>query len=687
QAVVKRQSGRHGQRGDGLEAIGKAVKLLPRLHESPDNFTRAIETLRNDAIACLAHSDLNKMQTWHVEPGWTSNVLFDSTFMRYAQCNEQGDIAIRKVDDNQELVKLPNPGFPAWIIEFSPDDRYLAATYHPKTKTARLIQVWDVASGEIVLSVSEPQSFGRFCFSPDSHSIAIARKDNHIRIYELPNGHVLGEDIPLESPVLSCRFNHSRDQIVVSDGHAHRIGILSIKDHSKTWIETPGYVREFVWSHDGNSLFAGCENGEILIFETKDFSIPHKSLQGHTGAVVRLAINRIGDRLVSYSWDNSVQIWDLTSGRSILRTENVSLVGRFSPDGRRLGYTTRKREFGIWEVLTHGPMLVLSSNATDRNSVGYLSTEPRVIYSMSSNGLEFWDAWTGRQMAEIPMKHPSRVVVGLDGKSLIVIGVQGIQKWPIARDLQRPSRILVGPPQTLSEDRVSVGFTHPASNGRQIVLPGPTAGTLFSLDNPGKRIELGQHLNRWSLSISQDGKWTATGPWNELGISIWDSETGRLVVRICPEYDKAAVQFSPDGSRLAISGGDELSLAEVGSWRVLNTLPRESEDGWPGNVQFSPDGTMLVAPYSRDRYQLIDGKSLKRLAILEPPEPSTIGPVAFSPDGTHLSICWKGQIHLWNLVDLRKELSKWDLDWPMPKLVDGPPIPSESPLFVEVANE
>jgi hypothetical protein len=126
---------------------------------------------------------------------------------------------------------------------------------------------------------------------------------------------------------------------------------------------------------------------------------------------------------------------------------------------------------------------------------------------------------------------------------------------------------------------------------------------------------------------------------------------------------------------LAISGGEGLSLFETGTWKLIERRLRDGEDGWPGQVAFSPDGSMLVAPYTRDCYQLLDKKKLGRLAVLEPPEPSSVGPVAFSFDGHQLAIASRGLIHVWNLYDLRRELERIELDWPTPPLSEPMSLP------------
>jgi hypothetical protein len=72
---------------------------------------------------------------------WAASSCFDAKVERYARGNETGDISIRQVANDQELVCLPGVGLLAHITQFSPDGRFLAALYHHNSRAQ--LWVWD----------------------------------------------------------------------------------------------------------------------------------------------------------------------------------------------------------------------------------------------------------------------------------------------------------------------------------------------------------------------------------------------------------------------------------------------------------------------------------------------------------------------------------------------------------------
>ena len=112
QARAQRRSGRAGQRFDALKAVAAAAAM------------RGSPELRSEAIAGLALVDLRVEREWDVDTG--RPVQFDYQVRRYSTDDGTGNISIRRVGDNAELLNLPSPGrqtrscFSAWTGGSSP---------------------------------------------------------------------------------------------------------------------------------------------------------------------------------------------------------------------------------------------------------------------------------------------------------------------------------------------------------------------------------------------------------------------------------------------------------------------------------------------------------------------------------------------------------------------------------------
>src|SRR5262249_35136002 len=146
------------------------------------------------------------------------------------------------------------------------------------------------------------------------------------------------------------------------------------------------------------------------------------------------------------------------------------------------------------------------------------------------------------------------------------------------------------------------------------------------------------------------------------------------MVHEIPLPGTANLAFSPDGRWLVSGTIGEYGFWHAGTWEPGPKIPRDSDAEGPGVMAFARDGKLLALAVSPARVQLMDTTTLRRIALLEPPEPKRLSWLCFSGDSTQLAAATESHlIHVWNLRRLREQLAARGLDWELqsyPKLTE-----------------
>src|SRR5262249_54570888 len=94
-------------------------------------------------------------------------------------------------------------------------------------------------------------------------------------------------------------------------------------------------------------------------------------------------------------------------------------------------------------------------------------------------------------------------------------------------------------------------------------------------------------------------------------IKLWDTASGQVVHTLGGHRELCNVAFSPDGKRLATTGGEDATIKVWDVARGLEALTlRGHEDGLWG-VAFSPDGRFLYSAGGDQSVRVWDGRPLE----------------------------------------------------------------------------
>jgi WD40 repeat protein len=300
------------------------------------------------------------------------------------------------------------------------------------------------------------------------------------------------------------------------------------------------------------------------------------TLRGHDATVIGVGMSADGKLVASASLDNTVRVWDASTGRErhVLRghAHKVHAVA-FSRSAAELFTAGGQQGHGqvkAWDLSTgslKADILEVSYTATslaispDEHFLAIGCAGPN-----STGGVKLWDLVAGREVRAYP---PTNCEIGSvafspDGKRLVGGGADGtVRTWPLDND--SPGPVLSGHSGSVT----SICFT-------------PDGSTLVtsSLDRTVRLWDMNRFCARAVLmphpvgiacaAVSPDGRLLVTGANDGIGIGkVWDREwlAERAVLR-SHQASFICVAFSPDGKRLATGGFDRT----VKVWDVESLL-------------------------------------------------------------------------------------------------------------------
>jgi WD40 repeat protein/tRNA A-37 threonylcarbamoyl transferase component Bud32 len=691
-ARASRLSGRAGQRFDSLEALARAAEIRP----TPE--------LRDEAIACLALTDLRIVRQWDGYPALNTGVDFDARLERYARSDGDGNGSVRRVADDWEIQCLPapEPRSPAGHITFSPDGRFVAVAHIPADGRPPRHRVWDLSRGKLVLDLSADRPGARLAFSPDGRKMAAGRPDHVISIYDLGACREVKrlERVP---DLVRIAFNPLGRLLAIS-GMVNRL--VEVRDVDSGGIVArlphPRRVCGLAWSGDGTTLAAGCDDRRIHLWDVATYR-PRAILEGHDGPVVFVDFHPSGDLLVSASWDGTSRLWDPASGKQLVRARGRAL--RFSSDGARLSYFDAPR-VGVWEIARGDVCRLLRPKWTpsprpEDVEPGNVSVafSPRgdLLASAGWDGVRLWDPRATREVAHLPLGPSGAALFHPRDGSLITYGAAGLQRRRIGLVPQGVTGILqVGPHQML--DRPCHSDSHHACLSRDggLLAVGDVLNrqaVVLDVDRPADRARFGDLPGIHSVALSPDGRWIAAASRLGSEIKVWERASGRLLARLpdgAAGGANARVAFSPDDRWLVTGSQCEYRFWHVASWRLGRTIPRAHVEEMPGLIAFAQDGRLLAITPSPGRVQLLETATGRALADFSAPDPHEIRGLGFSPDDSQLAVATDDPaIQVWDLRQIRQHLAAMGLDGDLPPFApscigEGRPVPvplSVPPFF------
>ena len=678
EARALRTSGRPGQRFVALAALQKAQQILGPTRE-----------IANEAVAALSLPDWKVEYEFAGHPADTVGFAIAPTFDRFARADRDGTIKVRSLPDDQPIVELPLQGTLASAggLQFSPDGGLLLVVY---ARPQPMSQIWELQPSLQQICA------GNAAWAAVSHrseSVAIVHaqeleiwqrvdRKRHAS-FELPRDLRDGYFSFSEDDSRLVLANQSRAvQLEIASGQFTELS-LPLKDGTDSWpiIHPLHGAILLTSSHDPKHA----QSQWWLASENRSLAPPLLGLS-NGGRVATITSD--GNILFTNDWSHVLRMWDGRSGRLLLSRPSQN---------RNWIVVNHDQTLVGPEIVTPNVRILRFKPGSEHGVLSHSSDSSRGFFAewnqaISPNGawlaltfddqVSLFDLENGIELGELPDSagYGMNAIRFLEDGTLCTYSQNGWQSWPV--EYQPESRTLVlGPPTTDLKLRASNLKASASRDGRVIAAEATLVVGIRKRavvighapnHNPDEPFRLfhvvaEQHDAR-SVSVSQDGRWVATGRHSKLeeaprNAHVWDSTTGQLLVDFAIS-ELCTVQFSPLDTYLVIHSNDshECQIIETATWEKRHTLSSR------GRGVFSADESIFAIESGSGQISLRRGDTLEEFAALSLPRETVLIPLFFTPDNAALFArdVETRQIHYWMLDELRRELEELGLaqSWP-----------------------
>ena len=308
---------------------------------------------------------------------------------------------------------------------FSPDGKTLATADYPGG-----IRIWEIMTGKLKRTISNlnpRDSLHRT--QHDIYSIAFIQKGEKVVISEAYGAIISLFDTgtkrlhTLMGKTNSSDGTWSNDVLVSPNGEtvaswsASKDGLIRFwnadtGEHKRTIKDNKGPIKGVVFRMDSTILASwSYEDKAIRLWNVATGRLTQR-LTGHDNLIESVAFSPDGETLISGGRDETILIWDVSTGKHKTLTEqegdnernthsNSIMVLMFNSDGSKLATGDQKGNIRLWDVSTWKEEQTLDGHADAITSIDFSPDDLSIASTGKDGTVRLWDIGTGQQIQSI----------------------------------------------------------------------------------------------------------------------------------------------------------------------------------------------------------------------------------------------------------------------------------------------
>jgi len=433
--------------------------------------------------------------------------------------------------------------------------------------------LWSLPEGKFIKTMAPDYIYP--VFSPDGSILAVKNDDQEVHLLTsgVNNGGSKVTDLyskdrgaakATDGVVNDYAFSFDGRWLAIASG-GQTVSLWNVKDGmslERVLLGHTGPVEHVQFSHDGRFILSASADGTARLWRTT----PGLGNESRTTHLPSAADPAIPVRLLSFTNDQGVQIWERMTGRLVASAIKSSDEGAvISPDGNKF-FTSAHDDKNVRQLNTvTGTVAGPAFPANDSVSLA-LSPDGSKLVISSGNTSQLWDVSSGKADGpSFPGDVVSGAAVSADGRIAVANEFWDMVS-PVIVEIRTPSK---SAPVRLKGNAQRVSALSFAHKGDDVVIlshdrtgriwnsktaqPGP----IFRVDTRSSDPFADSAPARAEYSPDDRQILTVFGNVAE----VWDAKTGQQLMGL--PYDVQTAGWSPDGRKILVITPQGPQLANV----------------------------------------------------------------------------------------------------------------------------